>query len=225
MDKMERTVLLNYLDSKQPFEYLGGSRHSTLIAGLRDCRQITKRDINTGKYNKNRLSGDEGSWLATIGYFTILDQMGSCFKPIGVAESKSPNSIKYAIESFGYDLVDNDQRVLNALIGLRNSLTHDFNLLNVPTLEKLKELQQHKFTVIADSDLNWIVRLPLERWDGNIEGKIFSDNTNTTFVNLFQIGNLTENIYNKIYQLVQSNNIELREPLLKILNKYTFVIR
>lgn len=51
-------------------------------------------------------------------------------------ETQSKNSIKLAIENFGYDLIDNDSKKLNALIALRNSFTHDFNLLNVPDDKK-----------------------------------------------------------------------------------------
>jgi hypothetical protein len=221
----DQQVLLKYLDPYQPFEFMSSLRYSTLLVGLRDCRAYTKRDIQTGSYDSGIAQGDEGNWLATIGYFTILDQLGSCYKPIGEPEpAGNANTIKFAIEKFAYDMLENDDKKLNALIGLRNAFTHDFNLLNIPRDSRMVWLQQHKFTVTVDTANSWIVKLPSRLWDGNIDGKNFYDNSDSTFVNLFGIGNLAETIYSKITLLNKANGLELRMPLIRLINKYTFVI-
>jgi hypothetical protein len=46
---------------------------------------------------------DPGNWLSAIGYFALLDLIGSTFNDVG--EFKNPdnqNSIEFAIKSFGY---------------------------------------------------------------------------------------------------------------------------
>jgi hypothetical protein len=224
MTLQDKQNLLNLLNPNQPFEFMGSIRYSTLVAGLRDCRINTKRDIVTGIHNPNIKKGDEGNWLSAIGYFTILDQMGSCYKPIAEPEPHpNTNSIKFAIEKFGFDLLNNDQKELNALIALRNAFTHDFNLLNIPINPKRRNLQQHKFTVTAEPRSNWIVKLPSRIWDGNIDGKDFYDTSDSTFINLFGLGTLTETIYSRICDLLNDDKIELRLPIIRLVNKYTFV--
>jgi hypothetical protein len=214
--------MLSFLGQAQPFDYMGSQRYSTLVAGLQECRVFTKRIETTGKYDPEMKFGDEGSCLGAIGYFTILDQIGSCFKPMGEPEpAANINTIKFAIEKFAYDLIGNNDHKLNALIALRNAFTHDFNLLNIP--KNGNPLQVHKFTVTAKPNENWIVELPSIPWDQNIEEKNFTDNSDTTFVNLFAFGELTETVYSRIYDLLQNNNLEIRVPTLRLINKYTFV--
>ena len=220
--EQDKQTLQNFLNAKQPFHFMGSMRYSTLVAGLRDCRINSKRDVNSGVYNPDMEHGNEGSWLSAIGYFTILDQMGSCYKPLGEPEPKT-NAIKFVIEKFAFDLVNNSERELNALIALRNAFTHDFNLLNIPFNPDKKNLQQHKFTVTAEPDKNWIVQLPSRQWDGNIDEKNFIDTSDSTFINLFGLGNLAEEIYSRICNLLYHNNLELRLSTLRLINKYTFV--
>ncbi len=222
INKNEKEILLQYLREPQPFNYKGDQRYSTLVAGLRDCRTNTKRSSITGIFD-NTLNGHPGNWLGTIGYFTILDQIGSCFRMKECdKETQSKNSIKLAIENFGYDLINNDSKKLNALIALRNSFTHDFNLLNVP--DDKKPSQTHKFTVMADVSNNWVVRLPEKQWDGEIETKDFYDTSNTTYVNLFGLGQLVEEIYSRICDLINNDKLDLNINFTTLINKYTFII-
>lgn len=224
MTPQDKQTLLDFLNASQPFEFMGSVRYSTLVAGLRDCRVNTKRDVTTGVYNPDIEHGDEGNWLGAIGYFTILDQMGSCYKPLGEPEPKAnANTIKYVIEKFAFDLINNDDRELNALIALRNAFTHDFNLLNIPLNPNMVNLQQHKFTVTAEPQNNWIVKLPFRLWDGNIDGKDFYDTSDSTFINLFGLGNLAEAIFSRICNLLNADNIDLRLSTIRLINKYTFV--
>jgi len=224
MTPQDKQALLDFLNVKQPFDFMGSVRYSTLVAGLRDCRINTKRDLNTGEYNPNIQHGDEGNWLSAIGYFTILDQMGSCYKPLGEPEPQAnANTIKFVIEKFAFDLINNDDRELNALIALRNAFTHDFNLLNIPINANMINSQQHKFTVTAEPQNNWIVKLPSRLWDGNIDAKDFYDTSDSTFINLFGLGSLAETIFSRICNLLNADNIDLRLSSIWLINKYTFV--
>lgn len=223
MTAYDKQVLLEYLNPHQPFIFQDSARFSTLIAGLRDCRLYSGRELTSGKFRSNVLNGEEGNWLSAIGYFTILDQIGSCYRPIGTPEPQSnSNKIKLAIENFAYELIDSSERQLNALIALRNAFTHDFNLLNIPDNTKKIDLQQHKFTVVADKN-NWVVDLPQHIWNGDIAGKDFYDTSDSTFVNLIGFGNLVEEIYQRIYNLVREDRIHLNLPIEILINKYTFV--
>ncbi len=223
MDQDEKNCIQNYLNKRQPFEFLGTKRYSTLVAGLRDCRVYTQRNDSDGVFNPEIKHGDAGNWLGCIGYFTVLDQIGSCFKPSGEADPEQTyNTIKFAIEKFGFDLIENNDHQLNALIALRNAFTHDFNLLNKPLNPNHIALQQHKFTVMVDFK-DWVVKLPKEPWDGDIENKNFLKTTDTTFVNLFGFGQLVETIYSKICELHSKDLLEIRMPTNTLINKFTFV--
>jgi hypothetical protein len=84
-------------------------------------------------------------------------------------------------------------------------------------------LQQHKFTVTAEPQNNWIVKLPSQLWNGNIDGKDFYDISDSTFINLFGLGNLAESIFSRICNLLNAENIDLRLSTIRLINKYTFV--
>lgn len=223
MTAYDKQVLLEYLNPDQPFTFQDSARFSTLIAGLRDCRLYSGRELTSGKFRSNVLNGEEGNWLSAIGYFTILDQIGSCYRPVEIINpTPNSNKIKLAIENFAYDLIDCSERQLNALIALRNAFTHDFNLLNIPNNPTKTNLQQHKFTVLADKNA-WVVDLPHNIWNGDIAGKDFYETSDSTFVNLIGFGSLVEEIYHRLYCLVTQDRIELNLPIEILINKYTFV--
>lgn len=87
-----------------------------------------------------------------------------------------------------------------------------------------KPSQTHKFTVMADVSDNWVVRLPEKQWNGDIETKDFYDTSNTTYVNLFGLGQLVEEIYFRICDLIDNDKLGLNINLTTLINKYTFII-
>lgn len=223
MTDKEQCLLVEYL-TQEKFKYQGHTRYSTINAGLRESRVFTKRDKYTGKYNADVEFGYPGHWLGAIGYFAILDQIGSCFKDVGQETPNKCNRIKFALETFGLDLLNNDNRRLHALVALRNAFTHDFNLLNIPERENLYELQRCKFTVYADPyNENRIVDLPTIPWDGNIVDKDFLRTEDTTFVNLFAFGSLVETIHARIVESVKAKTVDTILIIPELLNKYTFM--
>jgi|GEM_PF-1304651 len=226
MTPEEKELLRRYLNSTQPFEYRGSERYSTLIAGLRDCRQVLNRNVETGQRTEGRQSA---IWLAAIGYFSVLDQIGSIFKKAdGPARANNENSIVYALNNFAnldsFAIAEDErERVICVLKALRNAFTHDFNLLNIPTNRNRNNLERHKFTVFSDSTDSRLVILPERLWDGNIDEKNFDATDDSTFVNLFQFAELVESVYNSIVAGINDDAIEAGDSVHTILNKYTFV--
>ena len=225
MISVDNDTLAQYLKAFAPFTYSGTKRHSSLTEALKACRQATKRDPITGIHNTKLSCGYEGNWLGCIGYFTVLDQMGSCFRPKGTAPiKKTENRIEYAIRNFAYALIENDNGKLQAIKSLRNAFTHDFNLLNIPKSDSKTALEQHRFTVTIDtSNPLWIVKLPETRWDGNIEFKNFSSTNDVTTINLFGIAELTETVYKSICKLCDDDKIETDISIKSLINKYSFI--
>ena len=84
-------------------------------------------------------------------------------------------------------------------------------------------LEQHKFTVMNDKN-SWVVKLPIEPWDGNIENKNFLKKTDITYVNLFGFGQLVETIYSTVCKLHNEDKLEINMNPKELINKYTFVI-
>lgn len=223
MNSEDKQILIQYLNNES-FNYNGAIRFSTINAGLRECRLFTKRDKSTGKYDPNAEFGFVGHWLGAIGYFTILDQIGSSYKISGQETPLKYNKIEFALRNFGFDLLDNDERKLNALVALRNAFTHDFNLLNIPERENKYELQRLKFTVYPNPEEEKnIVTLSKTPWNGDIVGKDFHKEDDTTFINLFAFGTLVEEIVKRLVEKIDTNEIETIIDIKELINKYTFV--
>ena len=212
-------MLNDFLNDNQPFKYNGERHYSNLVAGIKTCRDATKRDTNTGKVPAGILNGGPENWLGALGYFAILDLIGSAFEKTA-GGSRSGSSIEFAIKSFAFDLVQNEDRKVKAIYALRNAFAHDFNLLN--TNSKTPELQ-HKFTVYAVPDPN-IVTLPLRPWSGDVSGKNFKDLEDVTFVNLWAFGDMVEEIFRRIKIGINDGTAQSQMDISTLLNRYTFII-
>jgi hypothetical protein len=216
---MSSQHLLDFLGDTQPFEYNGHQHHSSLVLALKECRKATKRNLQTGAYDAVIPEGYPGNWLGAIGYLTTLDLMGSTFKNTGLSNNlPNGNSIKYAIESFAFEFLDNDKAKLKALVGLRNAFTHDFNLLDVP---RDKKSQPHKYAVDW-RDNNEVVTLPLKPWDGIIPKKDFTETKDRTLVNLLGLGNMVEEIFRRIKDGISKGAVDIQFDETTIIKKYTF---
>jgi hypothetical protein len=98
---------------------------SSLEASLRNCRDATHRDAN----GNVPPGADAGSWLGAIGYLALLDQIGGAV--INLHPSRKPSGgscVERALAHFTD--VTGDEAI--CLYALRNSLAHDFSLVNVP---------------------------------------------------------------------------------------------
>jgi hypothetical protein len=211
-------IINDFLGDIQPFKYKNERCVSNLVAGIGTCRDATKRDANTGKVPEGILRGGPENWLGALGYFAILDLIGTAFEKTD-GENKERSSIEFAIKSFAFDLVQNEKKKVNAIYALRNAFAHDFNLLN----DNKKEKYRHKFTVYAEPDPN-IVTLPLKPWDGDISGKNFKDVETITFVNLWAFGDMVEEIFRRIKVGINDGATQIQMDISTLLNRYTFVL-
>src|SRR4030042_2665488 len=71
---------------------------SGFMHALQEARRATERDTSTGQKLPNSV-GKHGSWLGAVGYFALLDQIGKCFKPRGVARVRG-NPIRQGLQKF-----------------------------------------------------------------------------------------------------------------------------
>lgn len=187
--------------------WLSGSSYRL---ALRDARVATGRNADTGKKINEKLLGN---WLGAIGYLLLLDQIGSCFKPLE-GESKGRNTIIRALENFAPSV---DKQSAYALYALRCSFAHDFNLSNIGRGKgKDKELLTHHFTVGVGLDTP-LVLLPSSPWNG-----IYSDRNqnNKTKVNLEKLGDLVEEICEKIQFLADSGRLRLNFEPDELIHRY-----
>lgn len=178
----------------------GRVTESSLVHALRNIRLITDRNQNTGI--PDTPDGYLGNWIGAIGYLTLLDQIGKCYRPISKIKITPANmpSIQKALAYFS--ILTEDERI--AIYALRNAFHHDFSLLNLDE-PKMRPKYIHHFLVNAHPT-NHIVKLPTNKWDGKI-GTRNSDNA--TYINLQALGDLVENIYTQLLLLEKTNELSL----------------
>jgi len=185
-------LTLNYKESNDNLIHF-----STLCGALKDSRKMTGRNIETGEKDSSNTFGHLGSWLGTMGYITILDQIGKCYRPKKMKPlDKNKSAIIKALKYF----TDLNDLQINAIYALRNAFFHDFSLFNKDNPKYL-----HHFAVDNNST-NPIVILPKKAWDGKLDN--INDN-NETYVNLQALGDLVENIYNKLLDLSKHDDLQI----------------
>lgn len=172
---------------------------SGFIGALRDARKFTLRDQDNGVKIPKNSCGDHGSWLGAIGYLALLDQIGTCFKPKGVATFKG-NSISKALGYF----TNLDSDTIDAIYALRCALAHDYSLLN----RSHKHNLVHHFA-LHQSSSHPLVIPPKLRWDGNI---LNLTRDNVTYVNLEALGDCVEGIYQTLNNLSAQSLLEIELP-------------
>lgn len=184
-----------YLNSEK--DENGKVSESSLVHALRNIRLTTERDQDTGIATPN---GYLGNWIGAIGYITILDQIGKCYRPTYKEKINPPNtpSIKKALAYFSN--LNEDERVV--IYALRNAFHHDFSLLNI---NLGKPEMCHHFEVNAHPT-NHIVRLPKKQWDGKVDSRCPE---NVTYVNLQALGDLVEGIYTELLHLESKGELLL----------------
>lgn len=187
---------------------------SGFCGALKDARKMTGRNLETGEKDDTNKFGHLGSWLGTIGYFSLLDQIGNCFRKVnGPTIEANKSGIIKALKNFT-DLQDDH---IDALYALRNSFAHDFSLQNIGRRTGLT----HHFKV-DNSSSNPVVILPECNWDGVIQNK---NSNNETYVNLQAFGDLVESICAKLTKLTKSEEIEivLEGGKEELISRYSFV--
>lgn len=181
----------------------GMLKQSCLTAALREVRGWTNRNKETGLPNEVGSIGYLGHWLGATGYMTILDQIGKTYKIVNPVITTHPvynNSIKNALKYF----TDLTPRDVKAIVALRNAFTHDFSLFNID----LDNANNNFCFSVINNPIEPVVKHTSQenKWNGDINA--ISPNHITT-INLKTFGDLVENIYLKLIELNEADNLEI----------------
>jgi len=176
--------------------------------------------IETGKIcdnNEDKFHGDPGSWLGAIGYFSVLNQIGNCFKlkSEGSEGKEDSNKIKKALKYFS-DL--NDDKEINALYALRNSFAHDYSLQNIN-----KNCPELNFCFeVYDGIDGRVVTLPQINWNDRSP----KAPENTTRINLRAFGDMVEKLINNLRKLAKDDKVEiaLKGGIDEFKDRYFFIV-
>lgn len=131
------------------FREIEANRYSCLVIALTDARLITGRNIDTGQYELNILTNGKNflnphSFIGIINYLLILDMMGEIFETPNFKTDKTSNIYKSLEQFSSLRGRDND---IDTIIALRNSLAHNYGLINIPKNQKDYSTKLHKFTI------------------------------------------------------------------------------
>jgi len=181
---------------------------SSLVALLRDCRELTGRNTETGKRNHSHDKDKSDNWLGAIGYLTVLDQIGKCYR-LTKKEQITNNSIIKALKYFS----DLDEDEIFAIYALRCSFAHDYSLFNINTNKKGFT---HHFTVTGHG-YHRIINLPSKPWDGDFGNRKVD---NMTVINIPLLTDLIEDIINKLKSFIHSGELELEISPQEIKDRY-----
>ncbi len=214
-----KKYLQQYFSSVQPYNKKE-RRYSSLILGLRDARLITNRNVETGVVTfKTRAPLSPANWGGAIIYLIVLELIGTCFKKVDKLNSGS-NPIYEALCCFS-DLSDGEARAIESL---RHSFAHNYGLINIQRKkEKIVENRTHHFQLIADPKSKKIVVERKQAWDGQYHT---INKQNTTQVNIWQLGELVEQVFNNLVLHNNKDEIELILPkgIAELKAKYTVII-
>lgn len=215
----EDKTLAAFLEYREPAD--GAHWVSCLIALLRDARIVTGRDLETGQVDPSQ-SVAAGRWLGAVGYMTLFDQVGSAYRLRNVAELSGQPFTK-ALRYFAPEL---GEREREALYALRCSFVHDYSLVNVPTNGsiRVRELRTHHFMLTAPSGEGDIVKLPVQRWDGDIAHCRLR---NATWVNLWALGDLAETVFSRLVDSFNEGKLAIAVAggLQELQRRYAMTVR
>lgn len=115
---------LDYYVWQVPKPGAGWQVVSCMHALRRDARGVTFRNLRTGRPRKG---GPTPSWLGTVGYLILAEQIGKAV--IGLdAPINDPPGIARAVTHFGPHPLTPDE--VDVLRSLRNAFAHDYGLVS-----------------------------------------------------------------------------------------------
>jgi hypothetical protein len=198
---------------KEPYKKSGMIFFSGFSGALMEARQAAFRREDGTKIPNLK----HGGWLAAIGYFALLEQIGNCFKPKEtlVRVHGNENGIKKALKFFS----KLTKEEIAALYALRCAFAHDFSLSNLKT-EGSKRV--HTFRVTEGSGTP-LVLFSKANWDGSYQD-IKSETTTT--VNLELFGDMVEDLICRLTDMAQKDqlSIVLKGGAEELEKRYSFVI-
>jgi hypothetical protein len=140
---------------------------------LRDARKTTGRNEDTGQI----VDADaQGNWLGAIGYLCLFDQLGTTVRlaaPDAALTARigslpvQPGQAEAVFRTALYQFSDVSDRDSATLWALRNSLAHNYSLINLPPNSNRADLR-HRFVLGRGG--NALATYPNQAWDGHFPG-------------------------------------------------------
>lgn len=224
---MTKEELMKFLLGKST----DNNRISCLVAALQAARFNTGRNIETGEGNIVEMKGDifmksldytisidTIMMSGLINYLILLDLVGLLFKK---KPSQKPTNITNGIKLALMNFSDTDEKIIEAIKQLRNSLTHCYSLATaLKKRKKEKEKDNYKFILIFKNASSPIT-LPKDSWYGDCSDK--SENTSTK-VYVPNLCDLIEEIVKEICNLYEKDELEFRiDDLEEIKTRFTML--
>ena len=198
------------------------NRYSCLVIALHDARLLNGRERETGKHKNIILTSendfyDPNSFLGLIGYLILLDMIGGLFVKVGFHSKKS--SIYKTLKQFS-NFKDDE---IDVIISLRNSLAHNYSLVNIPISDKENKSKLHKFELIF-TQTNFIISIPSEsnRWNKDFSNK---NEMSSTKINVRALIDEFEDVYQTLKTEVNNGNVSLLKEISLEELKSRFTIR
>jgi hypothetical protein len=184
-------------------------RFSCLGIAIKDARLITGRNIVDGKEKTGKhdflMNSEEGilynySFIGVIDYLLILDLIGTAFRKKQFQCTKT-NPIYKALKQFS-KLTDDE---IFVIIALRNSLAHNYSLVNIPKDKNEYTDKLHHFKLI-NTRTSKLVEISTRWLDGEYSSKSEINETSIGLDNLFDmieevIANLKDESNNDFIEL------------------------
>ena len=201
---MNQSNDLKYLEKFAKEYELESNRFSCLHIAIRDARMISGSDIKTGKMKYDILESSDSflspySFIGIINYLLVLELIGMVFKKRAFTTNKK-NSIFKSLKQFS-SLSDTD---IDVIISLRNSLAHNYGLVNIPESQKEYKNKRHLFTLI-NTESAQLIDYPNKSWNGSYKTKM---NDMYTKIGVHKLFDLVESVYLNLKSSLEQGDVD-----------------
>ena len=205
---MEKELIKNFVTQR----FMEDNRQSCLVMALETARILSGRDkkngesrktVNTGVDMPDLLDGlhfEDNQYMTTgnfgglIHYLMLLDLIGNVFV------SSTQNPICRALREFSSIT---DDKTLWAIVGLRNSLAHNYGLVSEP---KNQSHTKHKFCLHLQDEMDEMIKIPTPAWDGDCTNK---DEKASTDIDVYKLIDAIEEMYQNIKKKAEKGELKL----------------
>ena len=208
----------------------GIKRESCLKRALEDAKRLySKEDTlqeivlrsHNQEYNHERdkqlmYQMNDIPFLSLVGYLILLDLIGEVF----TKKRKDSNNITNAIDYFGSEKLKECKWTVNAL---RNSLAHNYGLINIPRHKKDDPNSLHKFMLLLEKLDTEIFEKEKDWTRNDWRDKFESTSTKVYMPNLIDE---IENLYKKLIEKVEKGDykIYLKGGIEELKSRFTIII-
>jgi hypothetical protein len=177
---------------------------SSLEASLTGCREATNRDAN----GKVPFGAHAGSWLGAVGYLALLDQIGGAV--VSLRPHRSPSGrtdFERAIAQLTN--VTDDEAI--CLYALRNSLAHNFSLVNIPPDHNhMGRVRRRKLTRLftLTRGASKLIEWPTSDWNPR-----WPNSGGATTVDVQLLGDLVEQAVHELRHIYTAGALRIRDDV------------